>query len=104
MKMDCETILSDGRKLCAWWANNTGRGRNNCTLALVPGTTERATYNRHQRDVISRTTTSSWRGDVNLSRAVRERLGISGLTIQREVWRSSDQGGAMTRITETVQL
>ena len=71
MRLNKETTLSDGRKLCAWWANNSGRGSNNCTLVVVPGTTERAAYSRQQSDVIARTTTSSWRGDVNLSRAVR---------------------------------
>jgi hypothetical protein len=79
MRLHSETILSDGRKLCAWWANNSGRGSSNCTLAVVPGKTARAAYSRHQSDVIAITTTSSWRGDVNMSSAVRERLGIDGL-------------------------
>ena len=95
MRLSKKTVLSDGRKLCAWWANNRGRGSDNCTLAVVPGTTERAAYSRDQADVIVKTRTGSWQGDVNLSRSVRETLGISGLTFQRDDWR---QG------TETVQL
>lgn len=87
MRLTNETTLSDGRKLCAWWANNRGRGRNNCTLAVVPGTAERAACSRHQADVIASTTTSSWRGDVNLSRAVRETLGIAGLTFEKTEYR-----------------
>ena len=100
MRLNAETTLSDGRKLCAWWANNAGRGRNNCTLAVVPGATERAAYSRQQADVMATTRTSSWRGDVNLSRAVRETLGIAGLTFERTEYRISARGN----VTTTVEL
>ena len=76
MHLNPETQLVDGRKLLAWWANNAGRGTDNCTLAVVPATTPRAAYSRNQTDVIATTRTSSWKGDVNLSRAVCSRLGI----------------------------
>ncbi len=36
----------------------------------------RAEYSRNQTDVIATTRTSSWKGDVNLSRAVCSPLGI----------------------------
>ncbi len=76
MYLQPSTTLNDGRKLLAWWANNKGRGRDNCTLAVVPGSTSRAATSRRQADIETTTRTSSWGGDVNLSRAVCEELGI----------------------------
>ena len=35
MRIKAETPLKNGRKLLAWWANNCGRGSDNCTLAVV---------------------------------------------------------------------
>ena len=103
MRLNKKTTLSDGRKLCAWWANNAGRGNSNCTLAVVPGATERAVYSRQQADVIATTTTSSWRGDVNLSRAVRETLGIAGLTFEKTEYRWAPGGGGNVTTTRTRQ-
>ena len=102
MRLNTETTLSDGRKLCAWWANNRGRGSNNCTLAVVPAATERAAYSRQQSGVIASTTTSSWRGNVNLSRAGRETLGIAGLTFEKTEYRWAPGGGG--NVTTTVKL
>ena len=76
MHLLAETTLRDGRKLLAWWANNKGRGRDNCTLAVVDADTPRAEYSRNQANVQAMTRTSSWGGDVNLSRRVMAILGI----------------------------
>ena len=78
MKLDKETVMSDGRKLLAYWANNRGRGSDNCTLQVVGPEAIRQPYSRQNSEVLAECRTSSWRGDVNVSRAVREALGITG--------------------------
>jgi len=77
MRLQKETKLANGNKLLAFWANNAGRGRDNCTLIVVPGHVERKQKSaQHDDDLISWTRTGSWGGDVNLSKAVCARLRI----------------------------
>ena len=80
MRLKPITILENGNQLMAWWANNRGRGSDNCSLAVVKCGIERAGNAASQTDVIATTRTSSWRGDVNLSRAVCEQLGLNEST------------------------
>jgi hypothetical protein len=77
--------LSDGRKLLAWWANNRGRGSNNCTLAIVAAGVDRSDLSAKQTQVQSKTRTSSWRGDVNLSKRVLAELGITKSDIDNRI-------------------
>jgi hypothetical protein len=77
MKINKINKLRDGRQLFAFWANNRGRGQNNCTLQIVPETAERPVMSKMTRGVISSTQTSSWNGNVNISCRVCEKLGIS---------------------------
>jgi hypothetical protein len=76
MKINKINVLPDGRILMAWFANNAGRGSDNCTLAVVAAGTPRATYSRNQTNVVASTRTSSWAGKVNFSARVRNILGI----------------------------
>jgi len=76
MRLKSVNHLSDGNLLLAWWANNKGRGSDNCTLAVVSKGTERATYSKDQDSVIKSTRTSSWAGNVNYSKSVQQRLGL----------------------------
>ena len=69
--------LENGNLLFVYWANNTGRGTNNCTLIVVPPGEQRTSYSRDVKNIISKTLTSSWRGDVNLSQVILDELGIT---------------------------
>ena len=75
MRIGRETKLKNGKKLLAWCANNRGRGRDNCTLKVVDAADVRLPKSRNQ-ECYETTRTSSWMGDVNLSRRVLKRLGI----------------------------
>lgn len=66
--------LENGEYLHFWYANNKNRGRNNCTI--IRSTDERAAVSARQTDVISKTTTRSWKGYANLSKEVKEKLGV----------------------------
>ena len=77
MKLNKITALKNGNQLFAYWANNRGRGSNNCTLLVVPSNEPRPNFSRDVKNVIAETRTSSWRGLVNLSVAVCNELGIS---------------------------
>jgi len=81
MRLGKITKLSNGNLLMAWWANNVGRGNNNCTLIVVLPNTPRAEMSKNQTNVISKTLCSSWAGNVNLSKKVQRELGIFGLLI-----------------------
>ena len=66
-------------KLLFFYANNRGRGDNNCTVYRVPADTPRFANTREQDaddTYLACTTTSSWRGFVNLSHRVLEDLGL----------------------------
>jgi hypothetical protein len=76
MRLSKITELKNGNRLFAFWANNRGRGDNNCTLQVVEPGTNRPVLSRLTTNVISETRTSSWRGDVNLSRNIQRKLGI----------------------------
>ena len=76
MRLRNETLLTNNQKLCAWWANNRGRGGNNCTLAVVTGDAPRAACFRLQTNVATWTRVSSWAGNVNFSRRVAALLGL----------------------------
>lgn len=77
MRLNKINKLSNGNQLFAYWANNRGRGSNNCTLLVVPAGVVRPAYSRMTENVIAKTTTSSWQGSVNLSKSVCEKLGIN---------------------------
>lgn len=77
MKINKINQLVDGKLLFAFWANNRGRGSDNCTLQIVPTGTKRPIYSRLTENVIATTTTSSWRGKVNFSEKICRELGIS---------------------------
>lgn len=74
-----ETTLADGRILYSHFANNRGRGSDNCTLTLCQPGTARPMYTRNFRDcdIVAQTRTSAWKGNRNLSTRV---LGAIGLT------------------------
>ena len=76
MMLKKTTKLTNGNLMFAYWANNRGRGRDNCTLQIVPAGTTRAPYSRLNKTVICSTRTSSWNGHVNLSERVCAELGI----------------------------
>jgi hypothetical protein len=78
MRLKKETPLKNGNKLLAYWANNRGRGNDNCTLIVVRGDYMRPAYTRMiaDADTIARCRVSSWAGDVNLSRKIQSFLGI----------------------------
>lgn len=77
MRLQKETLLSNGRKLFVWFANNKGRGDNNCTLAVVDWEEKRASRVAGQKGFEAMTTTSAWRGNINLSEQICKELGIT---------------------------
>jgi len=79
MRLRKETALTDGRKLLAYWANNAGRGTDNCTLIVVDGNFSRPARSAMVlgSDRYATERTSSWSGDVNMSKSVIARLGIT---------------------------
>jgi len=77
MRLNKINKLSNGNQIFAYWANNRGRGSNNCTLQIVPAGVTRPRYSRMTKNVFAETTTSSWRGSVNLSKLLCEKLGIT---------------------------
>lgn len=68
--------LKNGNLLYAFFANNAGRGSDNCTLMVVEKGTKRGYNTKAQKNVISKCRTSSWKGNVNFSNVVAENLGI----------------------------
>jgi hypothetical protein len=66
--------LSDGTFLHFWYANNRGRGDNNCTI--IRSTDPRASLSAKQTGIIATALTSSWRGQVNFSKEVQRTLGL----------------------------
>lgn len=65
--------LSNGEYLHCWFSNNRGRGSDNCTI-IKSGSPERATTSKKQSDVMVLITTSAWKGKINLSKIVLDRL------------------------------
>jgi hypothetical protein len=66
--------LPNGHKLHFWYANNKGRGDDNCTI--IRSTKPRAAVSAAQEEIIAQTRTSSWRGHVNFSKDVRKKMGL----------------------------
>lgn len=64
--------LADETKLHFWYANNKGRGRDNCTI--IRSSSPRAETSAKQENVIAFSRTSHWAGNVNFSKKVREHL------------------------------
>jgi hypothetical protein len=70
-----KTINFGDKFLHFWYANNAGRGANNCTIIL--STSEnRANKSAEQAGIISKTKTSAWKGKVNFSKSVKDALGM----------------------------
>jgi hypothetical protein len=67
--------VGDGTYLHFWYANNKGRGNNNCTIARSR-LSERAWAYRLQDEIVFACCTSSWRGNVNFSKSVQRYLGL----------------------------
>ncbi len=80
MRLNHTNTLPGNKWLFAYWANNRGRGRNNCTLLVVPANSERPAYSRDVIGCYAKTRTSSWTGDVNVSKFVLAKLGIAQKT------------------------
>ena len=76
--------ITNGRVLHAHFANNRGRGNSNCTLTLCKESTRRPDYTRQyqEADILSQTTTSAWRGKINLSTFTLDRLGLNHTDLQ----------------------
>jgi hypothetical protein len=66
--------LGNGESLYFWYANNAGRGDNNCTI--IRSTSERAKVSAKQENVLAKALTSSWAGNVNFSKSVQQALGL----------------------------
>jgi hypothetical protein len=85
MRIQSESLLkSGGKKLIAYWANNRGRGDNNCTLFVVSSDTMRRGDVAHQKKMpyLAYSQTSSWAGNVNISKRICQKLGIEQKDIQ----------------------
>lgn len=75
MKNGIKTIkLENGEYLHFWYANNKGRGTDNCTI-IRSTSTERATMSRKQTGVVIMVRTSAFHGKINFSRRVWAELG-----------------------------
>lgn len=66
--------LGNGEFLHFWYANNKGRGSNNCTI--IRSKSPRAYCSKAQENVIAIVKTSAWAGNVNFSKAVQAALGV----------------------------
>ena len=75
MRLNKINEMRDGRVLMMYFANNRGRGSDNCTLVVAPTGTARPTYSRGLTGYPT-VRTSAWAGNVNLSRRVCSQIGI----------------------------
>lgn len=66
--------LKNGEKLHFWYANNAGKSGQNVTI--IKTTAPRASMSRNQKNVITKTTTGHFRGNVNFSKSVQNILGV----------------------------
>lgn len=72
-------ILDNGEELHLHYANNRGRGNDNCTITRVEQGVERPGQVREYdglSGVIAQGRTSSWKGHVNFSSRIRRELGL----------------------------
>ena len=87
MRLNKINTIDDGTKrvLFAFWANNRGRGRDNCTLVVVPEGTERPINSKNliESELYKYVQVSSWRGNVNLSEKTCNYLEIKKTDINR---------------------
>ena len=67
--------LGESDHLYFWYANNAGRGRDNCTIIRSHSGT-RTERSADQTEVVAATRTGAWSGQVNFSRRVTDALGI----------------------------
>lgn len=68
--------LKNGQQLFIFFSNDKGRGKNNCTIQLVPGDEKRKLVAKMTKNVIKEVYTTSWKGDVNFSRRVQSVLNV----------------------------
>ncbi len=66
--------LDNGEYLHFWYANNRGRGSDNCTIIRTRA--PRADLSANQAGVIESVRTSSWNGNVNFSKRIQAKLGL----------------------------
>lgn len=70
--------INDNLFLHFWYANNKGRGRDNVTI-VKSASSCRAATSKKQSDVILTTTTSAWRGQVNMSKRIMSDLEVESI-------------------------
>jgi len=67
--------LTSGEYLHFWYANNIGRGTDNCTI-IRSTSAERAAASLKQTEVIATVRTSAWNGKVNFSANIQSALNL----------------------------
>lgn len=93
--MHLKTIeqLNNGKQLFIFYANDKGRGKNNCTIQLVDKNQKRKLTAKDTTIVLKEVYTSSWKGDINFSKNVQKLLGIRDIDLMRykQIKRFDDQ-------------
>ena len=69
--------LNNGQEIHLHFANNRGRGDNNCTLTLVKSGTIRQQYTRQYKTFLAQTRTSAWKGQPNLSKKILAEINVT---------------------------
>lgn len=67
--------LAENDYLHFWYANNRGRGTDNCTI-IRSTCPNRANRSARQENVDIKCKTSSWAGNVNFSKSVQKQLNV----------------------------
>jgi hypothetical protein len=85
--------LKNGQQLFLFFANDKGRGRNNCIIQVVEKGERRNIVAKRTKNVLAEAYTTSWKGDVNFSKQVQKILGISSDDLVRikEIKRIDDE-------------
>jgi hypothetical protein len=91
--------LGDGFYLHFWYANNSGRGRDNCTI-ILSDTDKRFAKSSDQLGCLGKTTTSAWSGQVNFSKKVRDHLFRIEVNKKTNFEVIFDNGGGITLQTD----
>jgi len=68
-----ELKIEDNKYLYFWYANNKGRGENNCTI-ILSRSHKRMTTSRKQTEIITTIKTSAWKGRPNFSNYIFNKL------------------------------
>ena len=76
MYLDKINKLKNGNLLFVYYANNKGRGTDNCTLVVAKSGTTRTPRSHQVNGTIATTRNSSWALDINVSKKVCGLLGI----------------------------